>query len=165
MYNIMGKIDINNDSKPFTIDNVRDKQLVIEMLNYEELLTKSDQGQSLYKNVLNNPLISLTIEKTLNRMTLAHFNFNTDDISVETYRTIFRTYYRSPTDYDKDVLDAVHYMRENKCVYYKNSDLNIGDKIPDCVLSNLDGTKQTSLYTILGQQQSTYTMVGAFSLS
>ena len=150
---------------PFTKNHVNDKELVIKMLNYEEALTKSDVGQSLYQNPLNSPLISLNVEKTLNRMTLIQFGFNTGDDDVECYRTIFRTYYKSPDVYDADVLNAVHYMRENKCVYYKKPDLKIGDIIPDCVLSSLDGQNSISLYDLLNKEKAKYTMIGAFSLS
>lgn len=148
---------------PFTIDDVKNKNLVIQMLNYEELITKSDTGQSLYKNKLNLPLVSLNVEKALNRLTLIHFNFDTSDESVELYRSIFKNYYRSATDYDKDVLGAVHYMRENKCVYYTKPIINIGDTIPNCDLYELDGKTKTSLYDIINN--SDYTLIESFSLS
>lgn len=151
-------------TKPFTHTDVLNRDLVIQMLKYEEQLTKSDDGQSLYRNTLNRPLVSLTIEKTLNRLTLAQFGFNTSDDSVETYRTIFRTYYRSPTNYDKEVLNSVHYMRENKCVYYKEPPLQIGDIIPNCSLYNIDGITETTLYDII-DKSAKYTMIAAFSLS
>jgi hypothetical protein len=158
----MGKKDLIN-TKPFTIADVKNKQLVIQMLNYEEQLTKSDYGQSLYKNTLNKPFVSLNIEKSLNRLTLTQFGFDTSDTSVETYRTIFRTYYNSPHDYDKDVLNAVHYMRENKCVYYKTPQLQLNNKIPNCELYNLNKNK-TTLYDIINKSNS-HTMLCAFSLS
>ena len=134
------------------------------MLNYEEDLTKSDFGQSLYKNTLNRPLVSLTIEKTINRLVLSHFGFDTNDQNVEKYRTIFKTYYKGPTDYDVDVLNAVHYMRENKCVYYKDRVLQIGDKLPNCQLYNLDGQSKVNLYDTIDPNNN-YTMIAAFSLS
>jgi len=160
----MGKKDTNN-TKPFTMDDVKNKQLVIQMLKYEEQLTKSEYGQSLYKNTLNKPLISLNIEKALNRLVLSYFGFNTSDLNVETYRTIFRTYYNSPNDYDKDVLDSVHYMRENKCVYYKLPPLQLGDKIPNCDLYEIDGKTKTTLYDVINKTKSDYTLIEAFSLS
>lgn len=150
---------------PFTLSDIMNRDLVIKMLKFEEEITKSEYGQSLYKNILNKPLISLNVEKTLNRLTLDHFNFTTDDTSVENYRTIFKTYYRSPHDYDKEVLDSVHYMRENKCVYYKNQPLKIGENIPNCSLYNLDGHTQTNLYDVIQKANSDYTVVAAFSLS
>jgi len=160
----MGKKDTNN-TKPFTMDDVKNKHLVIQMLKYEEQLTKSEYGQSLYKNTLNKPLISLNIEKALNRLVLSYFGFNTSDLNVETYRTIFRTYYNSPNDYDKDVLDSVHYMRENKCVYYKLPPLQLGDKIPNCDLYEIDGKTKTTLYDVINKTKSDYTLIEAFSLS
>ncbi|AYV82005.1 MAG: hypothetical protein Homavirus2_9 [Homavirus sp.] len=161
----MGKDDNITTLVPFTINHVNDRQLVINMLKYEEELTKSEYGQSLYKNPLNSPLISLNVEKTFNRLTLVLFGFDTTDDSVEMYRTIFKTYYKSPYEYDKEVLDSVHYMRENKVVYYKNKPLKIGDIIPDCKLYNLDGTTQTSLYDAINKTNSAYTVVAGFSLS
>jgi len=160
----MGKKDTDN-TKPFTMNDVKNKQLVIQMLKYEEQLTKSEYGQSLYKNTLNKPLISLNIEKALNRLVLSYFGFNTSDLNVETYRTIFRTYYNSPNDYDKDVLDSVHYMRENKCVYYKSPPLQLGDKIPNCDLYEIDGKTKTTLYDVINKTKSDYTLIEAFSLS
>ena len=151
--------------KQFTMDDVHNKNLVIEMLNYEEQLTKSDYGQSLYRNKLNKPFVSLTVEKALNRLTLSQFNFDTTDESVENYRMIFKTYYNSPTDYDADVLNAVHYMRNNKCMYYKSPQLNIGDKLPNCKLYDLCGENQMDLYDIINKKNFEYVMIGAFSLS
>lgn len=160
----MGKKSIGN-SKPFTTENVKDKELVIKMLQYEEQYAKSENGQALYRNSLNNPLISLTVEKTLNRITLSEFNFNTDDDSVETFRTIFKTYFRSSDDYDKDVIGASYYMRGNKCMFYKNKDIEIGEIIPNCKLSHINGTTQSDLYDIIKKENANYTLIGAFSLS
>lgn len=160
----MGKYT-NVSGISFTMNNVNDKELVIQMLNYEETLTKSDYGQSLYKNTLNNPLISLTIEHAINRLVLTHFGFDTTDSNVDMYRTIFKTYYNSPDDYDKDVLNSVHYMRENKCVYYKMPLLQLGDKLPNCDLYKLNGETLTNLHDVINKFNSTYTLIGAFSLS
>lgn len=160
----MGKHD-NKPLKKFTPDDVNNRELVIQMLKYEEELTKSDEGQSLYKNKLNCPLRTLTVEKILNRMTLTKFDFSNEDDDVETYRTIFKTYYKSPDDYDNEVISSVHYMRENKCVYYKTPPLKLGEKIPDCKLFNLDGTTQTTLHDIINKRNAKYTVVAAFSLT
>jgi hypothetical protein len=160
----MGKKDVIS-LKKFTQTDVLNKNMVIEMLTYEEQLTKSEYGKELYSNTLNKPLISLNVEKTLNRLTLTQFGFNTSDESVENYRTIFKTYFKSPTNYDKDVIHSVHYMRENKCVYYTNPPLNIGDKIPNCSLYNLDGETKTTLHDIINKKNAKYTVIAAFSLS
>lgn len=159
----MGKIKVLLQ-KPFLIENIKDKQLVIKMLNYEEQLTKSDYGQSLYKNVLNMPLVSLTVEKAINRLTLSYFGFDTSDQSVEMYRTIFKTYFKSPDNYDKDVINAVHYMRENKCVFYKKPILKTGSVAPNCSLLNIDGITETTLYNVINKNAE-YNIVAAFSLS
>jgi len=160
----MGTSD-TGDTRPFTHADVKNKPLVIKMLNYEEEITKSDIGRTLYSTKLNRPLVTLTIEHTLNRLTLSHFDFDTSDDSVENYRSIFRNYYKSPTDYDAEVLNAVHYMRENKCVYYTQPPLQIGDIIPDCELFMIDGKTVTSLYDEINKTNATKTVIAAFSLS
>lgn len=164
----MGKDDNIVHLKPFTPNNVTNKQLVIKMLTYETNLAKSEQGQSLYRNPLNNPLVSLHVEKTLNRLTLSHFGFDTNDESVETFRTIFKTYYNSPTDYDPDVIGASYYMKNNKVKFYQSLPIEIGQTAPNCRLYNLDGITQTTLYDVISQKQQTtpsYTVIAAFSLS
>jgi hypothetical protein len=150
---------------PFTSHDVNNRDLVINMLKYEEVLAKSEYGQSLYSNKLNLPLVTLNVEKTINRLTLAHFDYDTTDESVEMYRTIFKTYYRSPTDYDAEVLNSVHYMRENKVVYYQAEPLQIGQVIPNCELYNLDGMTKLSLYNAINNNNNNYTVIAAFSLS
>lgn len=160
----MGFAD-TGDTKPFTNADVKNKPLVIKMLNYEEEITKSDIGRTLYSTKLNRPLVTLTVEHTLNRLTLAHFNFDTSDESVEMYRTIFLNYYTSPTEYDAEVLNAVHYMRANKCVYYTQPPLQIGDVIPDCKLFMIDGENVTSLYDEINRAGAIKTVIAAFSLS
>uniref|UniRef100_A0A6C0C6N6 Uncharacterized protein n=1 Tax=viral metagenome TaxID=1070528 RepID=A0A6C0C6N6_9ZZZZ len=153
------------DTRPFTHADVKNKPLVIKMLNYEEEITRSDVGRTLYATKLNRPLVSLTVEHTLNRLTLTHFGFDTSDESVEMYRTIFRNYYTSPTEYDAEVLNAVHYMRGNKCVYYTEQPLQIGDAIPDCPLFMINGTEITSLYDEIKRGGAKRTIIAAFSLS
>lgn len=150
-------------NKEFTKHDLDNKQLIIKMLKYEEYISKSDFGQSLYKNIFNNPLTSLTVEYALNRLTLAQFGFNTNDENVAMYRTIFKTYYTSPFDYDEEVISSVHYMRENKCVYYKSPVLKLGEKIPNCALYNLDSSL-TSLYDIIDCKMDN-TVICAFSLT
>lgn len=152
-------------TKPFTINDIHNKKLVIQMLKFEEHFTKSKEGQALYANKLNRPLVSLDIEHSINRIVLDHFDFDTSDKSVENYRTIFKTYFKSPDDYDKEVINSVHYMRENKCVFYKNPIIEIGQKIPNCELTELDGQKKTTLYDAIKKEAGEYTVFAAFSLS
>ncbi len=162
--NIMGKIELV-PSKNITTDDILNKDLVISMLKYEESLTKSDVGKSLYSNPLNLPLVTSNIEKTLNRLTLSQFGFSTSDESVEIYRTIFKTYFAGPTDYDKDVINSSHYMRENKCVFYEQPILKIGDIIPNVELYKIDGKDKVMLYDILHTNRAKRTVIAGFSLS
>lgn len=109
----MGGFDKKLDE--FTKNNVEDKELVIKMLKYEDQISRDETiGQEIYRSVKKNSLEAIY---TIHRLVLLHFGFNSKDSSVLTYRTIFAHYYTSPEKYDKDVLSAVHYMRENKCVY------------------------------------------------
>jgi hypothetical protein len=55
------------------------------------------------------------------------------------------------------------YMRENKCIYYKNPDYNIGDKFEDINIYDIYG-KQINIYDKINKD-SNYTLVGAFSNS
>jgi len=150
---------------PFTKDDILNRDLIIKMLKYEDEIGKSEIGQSMYRNELNDSFTSLTVEKALNRMTLSHFGFDTTDDSLYNYRSIFLMYYRSPHEYDKEVIDSVYYMRENKCVFYKSDKLNIGDKIPDCPLFEMDGKTKTTLYDVILNSPTEKTMFASFSLS
>jgi hypothetical protein len=160
----MGK-DKGGTYIPFTMDHVKNKELVIKMLNYEEEFTKSDEGQIMYHNPLNRPLVSLTIEKAIQRIVLTKFGFDTSDESLANYRKIFKNYYESSDNYDKDVLNATHYMRENKCVYYKQPLIKISQTIPDCRLYKLDGITETTLYNEINKKKYDYTLIAGFSLS
>lgn len=161
----MGRQDEKALHRPFTTDHIKDKTLVIKMLEFEEEFSKSAKGQMMYKNPLNKPYTSLVVEKAINRITLDKFKFDTSDESVENYRKIFRTYYRSPDDYDKDVINSVHYMRENKCVFYKKPVINVGEKIPNCELVERDGKTKTTLYDAIKKEDGHHTVFAAFSLS
>lgn len=160
----MGKRD-NVHVKPFTEEDVANKQLVVEMLQFEEEFSKSSDGQDMYKNPFNNSFTSIFVEKSINRIVLDKFGFDTSDDSVEMYRTVFRSYYRAPDDYDKDVIDAVHYMRENKCMFYTTPVINVGNMLPDCVIYERDGKTQTTVHEQIKKEDSRYTVIAAFSMS
>jgi len=157
----MGKIK-SCKFQSFGLDQVQNKELIIQMLKYEEEFTKSEDGQKMYKNPYNEPYVSLNVEKAINRIVLSKFGYDTSDTSVENYRTIFRTYYNSPTNYDADVLNSVHYMRENKIVYYKNEPLKLGSVVPNCRFYSPYDVTEIRLYECLTTR---YTLIGAFSLS
>ena len=101
---------------------------------------------------------------TIQRAILASFGFTTEDSSVEAYRSIFRNYYVSPTDYDRDVLQSVTYMRENLCLYYTTPELKISEPAQNCSLYGLDGKSQHELFSLI-RPTSRFTMLCAFSSS
>ena len=157
----MGQLELHK-TYPFNNTALQNKELIISMLKAEETLIRSKYGQDKFKNKLNNSGSSLMLTKAFHREILYKFSFNTSDDDVEMYRSIFRTYFRSPTDYDKDVIEASHYMRNNRCVFYTTPVLQVGDIYPDCTLTTLNGTN-TQLYNHLNPNG--YTFVGAFSNS
>lgn len=150
--------------KRFTSEDVRNKALVLQMLRYEDSLMLGDVGKAIYADKTFAHLTSLDTFYIFHRMTLAHFGFSTDDEDVAMYRTIFSNYYTNPHNYDADVMGAVCYMRENKCVYYSAPQIQIGDKAPDLDLLTLDGAP-TSLHALLSKHTHKYVFVGAFSNS
>jgi len=161
----MGVITNGVSFKRFNHDDVLNRDLVIKMLRREEELVKSDYGQNMYRNSYNNPFISLEVEKAFNRMILAEFGFDTSDDSVDMYRMIFKTYFKSPYDYDREVIESVHYMRENKCVFYTSPPMEIGQKIPNVKLFRVDGISDLTLYDAIGYPRPPNTLFAAFSLS
>ena len=151
--------------KPFTKDCVLNRELVIRMLKYEDDFVNLPEQQQRYRE---NPYGLEAIYDT-HRFVLRHFGFDTTDKSVENYRTIFITYFESPENYDKEVIESVHYMRANKCVFYTSPIISKGDNIKN-ILTNLYvlvarclGKKDTiSSYV----DSSKYlTMIAAFSMS
>lgn len=149
---------------PFTYDHVKDKNLVICMLQYEEEYNASESGQNLYKTELLNPHSSLDTIYAVHRVTLLKFGFDTSDFSVENYRRIFSYYYNSPTDYDADVMNASFYMRNNKLVFYTKIQPKLGDFMTNVSLLKLDGTN-TTLFTELSKHEYSTCFVGGFSNS
>ncbi len=150
--------------RPFTPTDVRNRDLVLAMLRHEDILFLGTKGQALFKDTSFEHLTNLETYYTFHRATLAKHGFQTTDKDVETYRTIFRNYYTSPTEYDAEVLNAVCYMRENKCVYYTDPPPIVGDPAPEVALATLDGVP-TTLHTILKKLPHKYVFVGAFSNS
>lgn len=159
----MGKQD-SSSTRPFTETDIKNKELVIEMLKYEDSIYLGEKGQEIYTDPYYKPRVSLTPEFSIHRLVLSKFGFDTSDDSVLNYRKIFGYYYESPYKYDKDVLSSVAYMRENKCVYYTKPVIERGDIIPDCKLYNLDGKTSTTLYNTLGNDFE-YAFVAGYSSS
>lgn len=126
----MGIIKNAIDVIPFTLNHVRDKTLLIKILNAEETLWKSDFGQNAHRNKFN---WGLEDQKSIQRENLFNHGFTNDDESLAVYRRIIDTYYNSPWDYDKDIMNSVHYFRENRLLYYKTKEIIKGDNIRmDC---------------------------------
>ena len=147
----------------FTDKHIENKELVINMLKYEDSLILGDTGKKIFKsNVFEK--YNLETVYIFHRLTLNNFNFESTDDSVENYRKIFSHYYKSPSDYDKDVINSVAYMRENRCVFFTSVKLNIGDIYPDCKLFELDGKTKVSIYDKINKDDE-FTIIGAFSNS
>lgn len=141
----MGKIELTSKQQhaDFGDRELHDRDMVIRMLTWESDHMCSPEGQARYKAAGSGQFTSLDNEYAFNRMVLREFGFSTSDTSVANYRRIFQTYFRSPTEYDEDVIGASHYMRNNRCVFYTSPVLNIGDIIPNVSLLMLDSTEST----------------------
>lgn len=159
----MGKND--RILQPFTMAEVNNKNLVIEMLKFEDYYGKSEDGQNYFRSSISLlPTGSLEPVYAIHRYVLTHFGYSSDDQSVANYRNIFKTYYTSPTNYDNDVISSVYYMKGNKCVFYNKPKPKIGEKLIDCNLLNLDGTN-TTLFNVISNNTFKYCFIGAFSSS
>lgn len=161
----MGKSSAGIIYKPFTNETINNKSLILDMLRFEDQYYFSDVGQSIMSDTGKNNLFSLDGSKTIQRITLLKFGFNSTDEDLATYRTIFHNYYKSSTDYDKDILSSVYYMRENRLLYYTTKPLTIGDKAVDANIVELDGKTNTKLFNILAEEPTRKNVVCAFSLS
>lgn len=159
----MGKTDRKIDDPipvKFTDETLLDRDLIIKMLKYEDTLILGETGNHIYTDPTYEVSKSLFSERVIHRLVLAHFGFDTSDQSVLAYRKIFKTYYKTPTNYDAEVLQSVAYMRENRCVYYTEPEIKIGDQIPDCMLYTLSGDA-TTITESLGDFE--YAFVAGFS--
>ena len=147
------------DTSAFTQEHVDNKDLVIQMLTYEDEFSKSDEGQEVYRREFS--INKRTVEPmiAIHRIVLDHFGFDTSDSSVKNYRNIFRTYYKSPTEYDKDVMNASFYMKHNKCVFYKTPVISVGDTIPNMTIL----TREQKPVQVYDKLISELTLVAAFS--
>lgn len=151
--------------KEFTEDEIKRRDLIIDMLRYEDSLMLGEVGKQIYGDDTLNHLTSLETFYLFHRMTLNKFNYMTRDKDVSNYRKIFSKYYKNASDYDKEVLDSVCYMRENRCVYYTEPKINIGDNIPNCDLYELDGESKMTLYDLIKSNKHQYIFIGAYSNS
>jgi hypothetical protein len=142
------------DSTPtdFGDQQLANRDLVIQMLRWESEFMCSPEGQARYKTPNSGQFTSLDNEYAFNRRVLREFGFTTNAESVANYRRIFRTYFRSATDYDREVINASHYMKNNRCVFYTTPEIQIGDTVPDVPLltttptNNPNQNLRTTLY-------------------
>lgn len=147
----------------FSDEHIKDKNLILTMKKFEESLYFSNDGQKILSDKGMQNMVSFEGVRTIQRLTLKKFNFNASDKSLESYRRIFNYYYKSPFFYDSVVMNSIVYYRENKCLYYTNPTLNIGDTIPECNIISIDDNKTcTIMSTILSAIKQT-TMICAFS--
>jgi hypothetical protein len=150
--------------KNFTNEVILNRNLIIEMLKYEDKVIHSDLGKNIYNDNSYEHYTSHEAMYAIHRIVLSEFGFNTTDENVITYRKIFQSYYSSPLVYDKEVIESVSYMRENKCLYYTGKDYGIGDIFEDVRVYNIDGKENVSLFDRI-KKEDKYTFVGAFSTS
>jgi hypothetical protein len=158
---------INQNSKDirthFTDEHINNKELVKTMLTYEDTIIHGDIGKEIYADDSYEHFSTLEAMYTIHRIVLNFFNFKNTDDDILNYRKIFSRYYKSPNDYDEDVINCVTYMRENKCVFYKGKDYNIGDTFENIVVLTTNKDKVNILDKI--NKDDNYTFVGAFSNS
>lgn len=149
------------EKKLFTSSDVANKELVLRMLQFEDSIIKGPIGRRIYEKTTNRHTTSQP-EKEINMLVLSNFGFDTSKLSVQIYRTIFKHYYRSPIDYDADIMNAVVYFRENRRNFYTSPKLRVGDLLPDSVCYTIDG-----ISTTLQQLAGTFTklIVAGFSMS
>ena len=147
----------------FTDEHIKDKELVMKMLKYEDSIIFSEKGKEIYSDDSFNHFTTLNAEYTIHRIVLNHFNFINNDEDVSNYRKIFKNYYKSPTEYDVDVINCVAYMRENKCVFYTEKDYIIGDTFEDVSILTTDKNEVNILDKI--NKEDNYTFIGSFSRS
>lgn len=150
--------------KFFTSIQVTDRDLILRMLRHEDEIIHGEQGKMIYQRH-ENSLTSLAPEKTIHRVVLKEFGFDTSAESVEMYRTIFAYYYRSPADFDKEVMQAVTYMRENRTVFYTSPVIEVGSILPDAPILTLSDGKPTSIKQELAKHKFKFAFVGGFSTS
>lgn len=157
---------INNirELKPFTEEDIKNKNLILSMLQFEDQIGKSDEIGKMFQIDSYMGRTSLNVIHAIHRMTLDHFDFDTSNKSVENYRKIFLHYYNSPTDYDEDVINSVYYMKNNKCVFYTQPELKVGMKLKNCSLYESNGITKKMLFDIL-ENDFSYAFLCAFSNS
>jgi len=153
----------NKELSKFTIDHLDNRELIINMLKHEDSIIHGDIGKTIFEDPSYEHFSSLEGMHTIHRIVLNDFNFKNDDDSVSVYKKIFLKYYKSPTDYDAEVLQSVTYMRENKSVYYTTQDYNVGDTFKSVSVYDVSENLINLIDKINPQDR--YTFIGGFSTS
>jgi len=161
----MGKVDNHIVLKQFTDVDIKNKELVLKMLKYEDDYYKSTEGQNIIKRKGMHNITSLEGGKTIQRLTLKEFGYNPNNDSLAKYRRIFHNYYNNSKDYDKDILSSVYYMRENRLLYYTTPKINIGERIPNCKLYDIGTGNNRNLYDILNETNNKQVILASYSMS
>jgi hypothetical protein len=157
---ILNKIKLN----PFTENHVRDRDLVIRMLKFEDSIIHSDVGTQIFRNPLLNIAKSLDADYAIKRLVLVEFDFDTSDTSLQNYVRIFAMYYKSPLNYDVEVMASVTQFRENRLLYNTNPKPAVGAIIPNCKMMSLNGGT-LDLHSYLHSISATKYIIHAFSTS
>jgi len=147
----------------FTPEHLDNRELIINMLKHEDSIIHGEIGQAIFDDPSYEHFSSLEGMNTIQRLVLHDFNFINDDEAVQNYKKIFLKYYKSPTDYDAEVLQSVTYMRENKSVFYTAPDYNVGDTFKS--LQVYDVSKDLINLMDKINPKDRYTFIGGFSTS
>jgi hypothetical protein len=133
------------------------------MLKHEDSIILGDIGKTIFEDTSYEHYSSLEGMHSIHRIVLHDFNFQNDDEAVQNYKKIFSKYYKSPTDFDEEVLQSVTYMRENKSVYYTTLDYNVGDTFKPIAVYDVSENLINLMDKINPQDR--YTFIGGFSTS
>lgn len=96
----------------FSLETIRDKKLILKMLEHEESIIYGDIGKIIYDDYSNEHLCFIEFQMAIHKIVLKDFNFSNKESDIQNYRMIFSYYYKSPNNYDKDIINAVSYLRE-----------------------------------------------------
>lgn len=152
------------DGRPFTKEDLHNRDLVLTMLKAEDELFMSDLGQEHLRR--HGGIYTIESNKVMQREILKQHGFLTDDDSLSNYRSVIHVYYRSPTDYDKEVMNSVVYLRENHLLYYPTVKPQPGQDYIDVELLTLDGQSKVKLSELMKEDKGKNNLlVAAFSVS
>lgn len=148
----------------FGPEHLHDRDLILRMLKAEDQLYFSKMGQEHIAEHGGNT--STESGKVLQRAVLLRFGFDPSEESIRTYRSVIHHYYKSATDYDKEIMDSVVYLRENKLLYYTTDKPLIGSTYKDVrVYDLMDNEVRISDLVERAHNKGKNLIVAAFSTS